>query len=84
MKTEEEVINVSYRVIHVSSSEISLIIGTVHHTITAIGSYQFQVGERVKIVELLSPLNDRRPLYCFRYITAIRPMMAMLGDENVM
>jgi hypothetical protein len=67
----------------VTPNEMASMIGHEVFTVCTIDWYQYQVGERVKVIERLPAHFNRKPIYLYRYITKIKPEMAMLADENL-
>jgi hypothetical protein len=68
----------------VSASDLSKILGNEFAEIMGIDWFKYRIGERVKVIERIEPIKGIKPLYVFRYITKISPVIALLGDENFM
>lgn len=74
----------SLRNFPVTPSDFARILGNPFCTIRALDRLQFKVGERVNVCDMGYMLNDNHRMFCARYIVAIRPILPLLSDENLM
>lgn len=74
----------SFRNFPVTPTQFVEILGNPFCTIKALDWLQFKVGERVNVCDMGYMLSDSPRMSVTRYIVAIRPILPLFSDENLM